>query len=107
MYHEEVVIPDLLVAGVVTPVAKLVGLDCEYGPIHKSSVIDTPAVRAITMACVKGSVVHECSGELGVDGVADYDFFSVLIDLKAPRISGEHPLEARRTVPVVLGFATP
>ena len=106
VYHEDIIIADLLVVGVVAPVAELVGLDCEYGTLHKSSVVDAPAVRAVTIARVEGFVVYE-SRELCIDGVPDHDFFRVLVDPKAAWISGEHPFEARRTVPVVLDLATP
>jgi hypothetical protein len=64
--HEDVVVPRLLVVFLVASMPPFIRLDTEQCVAHDASMVDPPAMAAVTVRRVKRAVVHEV-GEVAVD----------------------------------------
>jgi hypothetical protein len=99
--HEEIVVPDLLVARIVGPVRELVRLNTHKRPADQLSVVDPSPHRTVAATRVERLVMDE-TFEVCVDGVSDANFLRVLIYPFASVVVGKLALETRRAIVVVL-----
>ena len=97
--HVQVVVPDLLVFFVVTPVPPLVSLDSQNRVPDELPVVNSPPVCAVAVCRIDRVVVDEAL-KVGRQRVPHRNLLRVLVDHRRPRVLRKLAFEAAGTVPV-------